>query len=330
MERGIKMTENKRTKNEFLLIIKNLGLVVLGTLVLAFGCAVFVVPFDLVTGGVTGFSIVIDNIFINLGIVVPPLVLPIFGEIPFIDIIVAVITWGLFFLGLIFLGKDFALKTLASSIIYPIGLYLFGLLVSPDVLNGFFCINLRPEYAGVSIIFAALFGGLCIGAGCALTFLGGGSTGGMDILAFMICKVMKRWKSSTVIFAIDATIVLLGMFVKRDLILTLLGVVSAWITAMVIDKIFIGSDRAFTAQIVSDKYEEINLAIRDDVRRTTTMFVAQGGYSRQAKTVLMVTFTMSQYADLMNVIKRIDPTAFVSISRAHEINGEGFTYGQHS
>ena len=184
-------------------------------------------------------------------------------------------------------------------------------------------------HSDISLIICSLFGGLCVGTGCALTFLGGGSTGGVDILAFIICKYFKKLKSSTVIFFIDATTVLLGLFVIKDLILTLLGVISAWIAATVIDRIFIGNGQAFTAQIVSDKYEELNLAIREEVRRTTTMLVGYGGYSRESKTVLSVTFTMRQYADLMNVIKRIDPTAFVSITRAHEINGEGFTYGSH-
>jgi uncharacterized membrane-anchored protein YitT (DUF2179 family) len=302
---------------------KNLGLVILGTLVLAFGCAIFVVPFELVSGGVTGLSIVIDNIF-KIG----PVSIPFLGTIPFIDVIVAVITWLLFFLGLIVLGWDFSIKTLTSTIIYPIALPLFGLLVSPDVLNGVFYLA-GSEYADIALIISAIMGGLCVGAGCALTFLGGGSTGGVDIIAFIICKYMKRWKSSTVIFVVDATTVVLGLFVIQDLILTLLGIVSAWIAATVIDRIFIGSSRAFTAQIVSEKYEEINLAIRNEVRRTTTLFVAEGGYSREHKTVIMVTFTMPQYADLMRVIKRVDPTAFVSISRAHEINGEGFTYGHH-
>ena len=245
-----------------------------------------------------------------------------------IDTIIFFITWGLFFLGLIFLGWDFALKTLASTIVYPLAISLFLKLVSPDVLDGIFYLQ-GSQYSNVALIISALFGGLCVGTGCALTFLGGGSTGGMDILAFMICKVFKKWKSSTVIFAIDATIVMLGLFAVKDLIHTLLGVISAWIAAMVIDKIFIGSEKAFTAQIVSDKYEELNLAIREEVHRTTTMFVASGGYSREPKTVLMVTFTMPQYADLMRIIKQIDPQAFVSISRAHEINGEGFTYGTH-
>lgn len=304
----------KLTKSELLMQLKNIGLVVLGTLVLAFGCAIFVVPFDLVTGGVTGISIIINEL--------------IDGLIP-IDIVIAVITWGLFFLGLIFLGWDFAMKTFASTMIYPPAISLFLHLVSPDVLGGVFDLT-SSSHANIALIIGALFGGICVGTGCALTFLGGGSTGGVDIIAFIFCKFFKRWKSSTVIFIVDATTVILGLFVIKDLILTLLGIISAWIAAQVIDKIFIGGNRAFTAQIVSEKYDEINLAIREEVRRTTTMLVGYGGYSKESKTVLSVTFTMRQYAALMSVIKRIDPTAFVSITRAHEINGEGFTFGEHS
>ena len=317
-------SNKKHTKSEILLQLKNFGLVVLGSLILAFGCAIFIEPFKFVTGGVTGLSIVIDELFGS-----PEYIIPGVGKIELINILVYAITIGLFFLGLIFLGKDFALKTLVSSIIYPVSFHLFGLLVKYNLFGGFFNLAADPQYANISLIISALFGGLCVGAGCAITFLGGGSTGGMDILAFMLCKVFKKWKSSTVIFAIDAIIVAMGLLVN-NLVVTLLGVISAWIAAAVIDKIFIGGNRAFTAQIVSDKYEEINLAIRNEVRRTTTMLVGYGGYSRAPKTVLSVTFTMNQYADLMRVIKRIDPKAFVSISQAHEINGEGFTYGEHS
>ncbi len=297
--------------------LKNFGLVLLGTLVLAFGCAIFVVPSQLVTGGVTGLSIVINDIINSPG-----------AEIISIEGIIAILTWGLFFLGLIILGWDFAIKTLASTIVYPIAIWAFGHLVSPDVLGGIFDLASSP-HSDMVLIISALFGGLCVGTGCGLTFLGGGSTGGIDIIAFILFKYIKKWKTSTIIFIIDATTVILGLFVIKDLVLTLLGVISAWIAAMVIERIFIGNEKAFTAQIVTAKYEEMNLAIRDEVRRTTTMFVAYGGYSREEKTVLSVTFTMGQYAALMNLIHRIDPTAFVSICRAHEINGEGFTFGAH-
>ena len=302
------------TRENMLVQLKNFALVLIGTLMLAFGCAIFVVPFNLVTGGVTGISIIINDI--------------IKGAIP-IDWVIAGITWGLFFIGLFILGRDFAIKTLVSTIVYPVAISLFMRLVSPDVLHGVFHLASSP-HSDIALIISSLFGGICVGTGCALTFLGGGSTGGVDIIAFVFCKYIKKWKSSTVIFVIDTITVLMGLFVIKDLILTLLGVISAWIGAMVIERIFIGSDKAFTAQIVTDKFEEMNLAIREDVRRTTTMFMARGGYSRESKTVLSVTFTMRQYAALMAVIKRVDPTAFVSITRAHEINGEGFTFGEHN
>ena len=101
-------------------MVKNLILVILGTVILAFGCAVFVVPFGLVTGGVTGLSVVIEELF---------------GEIISVELAVTVLTWGLFFLGLIVLGKEYAAKTLIASLIYPVALSLFMLLVSPDVLD---------------------------------------------------------------------------------------------------------------------------------------------------------------------------------------------------
>jgi uncharacterized membrane-anchored protein YitT (DUF2179 family) len=171
----------KMTKTDIFTAAKDLGLVVVGTLVLAFGCAVFVVPFDLVTGGVTGLSIVVDHI--------------IRSAIP-IDLLIGIITWGFFFLGLVFQGREFAIKTLASTIIYPIAISLFMDIVSPDVLGGILYLDTTSDLA---LIISSLFGGLCVGTGCALTFLGGGSTGGVDIIAFIICKYVKRWKSSTVL-----------------------------------------------------------------------------------------------------------------------------------
>ena len=301
------------TRDEVISIIKNFALVFLGTVILAFGCAVFVVPFDLVTGGVTGLSIVIDEILSGL---VP------------IDVLIGVLTWALFILGIVFLGRDFALKTLVSSIVYPVAISLFLHLVSPDVLGGFLYLQ-GSSHGELALIISSIFGGVCIGTGCAITFLGGGSTGGLDILAFIICKYLKRLKSSVVIFAFDALTILLGMFVIGDLIITLLGIISAFVAAIVVDKVFIGRTQAFTAEIISDKYDEITAAIRDRVRRTSTVIDVVGAYSGENKKMIMVTFTMRQYAELISAVNRIDKKAFVTISRAHEINGEGWTFGEH-
>lgn len=291
-------------------IMKNFFLVVLGTVILAFGTAVFILPFDLVVGGVSGIALIIDRL-------IP-------YELVTVELIITVLTWLLFFAGLIILGKNFALKTLISTVVYPPALSLFLNITSPSFMGGFFRLT-ASEYSELSIMLAAIAGGVFVGAGCAVTFLGGGSTGGVDIIALSLCKIFKRLKSSYAIFAIDALTVILGMFVIGDLVLSLLGILSVLISAVMIDKVFLGMSRAFVAHIVTDKYEGINASIIEHLGRTTTIVDAVGGYSGNGKKLLMVSFTMAQYNELMDIIKRKDKNAFVTISAVHEINGEGWT-----
>lgn len=291
--------------------VKNFLLVVAGTLILALGTALFIIPFDLVVGGISSIAILLNRLL----------------NIPFLttDLLITIVTWVLFFIGLFALGKQFALKTLISSIVYPLGVSLFSGLTDPDVLNGMFCLS-QSQYSEIAILLAALFGGVLVGTGCALTFLGGGSTGGVDIFAFIICKLFKKARSSVVIFLIDALTISLGLFVFRDLVISLLGITSAFISAMVVDKIFLGESKAFIAQIVSDQYAEINRLIAERLERTTSIIDIEGGYSGKNKRMLMISFTMNQYNELINIINQTDKTAFVTIHRAHEINGEGWTW----
>lgn len=279
-------------------------------MILAFGTAIFILPFDLVAGGMSGLAIVIDAL------------IPI--EAITVDLIITVLTWGLFLIGLIFLGKDFAMKTLISAIVYPVAISLFLRLVDPEVLGGIFCLE-AAGYSELSLIISATVGGALIGVGCAVTFLSGGSTGGTDIIAFLICKLFRRLKSSTAIFLIDASIIALGVFLTQDLILSLLGVVSAMISAIVIDKIFLGGTAAFVAQIVTEEGEAINRAVIEQMERSTTILAATGGYSGRSKQMLTVSFSMRQYTQLMGIVLKADPTAFVTVYKAHEISGEGWT-----
>ena len=290
-------------------MLKNFGLVFLGTLVLAFGTAVFILPLNIVSGGVSGFAIILK------------LLLP-FDFIS-VDLIVFVLTWALFILGWLVLGRTFALKTLLSSLLYPVAISLFLRLVNPEVLGGFFCLAAH-ENRDLALILAATVGGVFVGCGCALTFVGGGSTGGVDILAFTVCKIFPKLKSSAVIFAIDALTVVFGMFVLRDLVLSLLGILSAFVSAVMVDKVFLGSRAAFMAHIVTDRCEEINACVIEKLDRTTTMIEATGGFSREGKRILMVSFTMSEYATLLSIVQKQDPRAFVIVHRVHEINGEGW------
>ncbi len=287
-----------------------MSLIILGTLILAFGTAVFIIPMNLVTGGVSGLSIILD------------ILLPF--EFLTVDLLVMIITWVLFFAGLIILGKNFAIKTLLSSIVYPAAVSLFMKLCDPTVLNGFFYLK-GSLHGELSLIVAASAGGVCVGAGCALTFLGGGSTGGVDIIAFSLCKVFKRLKNSVIMFIIDACTITLGMFVIGDLVISMLGIFSAFIAALMIDKVFLGGSKAFVAHIITENYRQMSDRVIEKLDRTTTVVDAVGAYSGKEKKLVIVSFTRAQYADLVSIVNSVDKKAFLTVHQAHEINGEGWT-----
>ena len=127
-------------------------------------------------------------------------------------------------------------------------------------------------------------------------------------------------------FFTDALIVIMGILVIQNLILTLLGIISAFICAIAIDKLFVGENDAFIAHVISAKTDEINAAVIDRLGRTTTVLPCHGGYTGREQNMLMITFSIKQYVEFMTLIASIDKAAFVTLHRAREIHGEGWTY----
>lgn len=306
----VKILGRKISRDEIIREIYNAMLIIIGTVIIAFGTAVFLIPFDLVAGGISGAAIVLEKI------------LP-FSFIT-VDFIITVGTWSLFILGAVFLGKSFAIKTFLSTIIYPLCITAFINLASPEAFGGYFYLP-SSEYSDIAFLIAALSGGTIIGIGCALSFLGGGSTGGTDVIAFILCSFFPRLKSSVAIFLVDAIIVVFGIFIIRDMIVSLLGIAAVIVCAFMIDKVFLGTSRAFICEIVTPHYKEISRQIIERLDRTTTVFDVVGGYSGEKKKMLKISFTMRQYTEVLSIISRIDKSAFVTVYRAHEINGEGWT-----
>ena len=310
-----------KDKKEWMTLLESTAFILLGTFVLAFGIEMFIFPFDLITGGVSGIGIIFEKCF---------------AEVKYLSNINAatyssVINWILFVIGFFLLGKDFAAKTLLSTIFYPFALWICDYIVHVSSVAPILDLTkyVGAEYYGIALITATLFGGACIGAGCALTFLGGGSTGGVDVIALTLSKYIRRLKSSVAFFVCDSLIIVIGIFAVHDILLSLLGIISAFICASSIDKMFLGESSAFIAHVVSDKYDEINEAVIKKMSRTTTILDATGGYSGDGKKLVMITFNMRQYPIFTHIISSIDKNAFVTVHRAHEINGEGWTYGMH-
>lgn len=308
------------TKKQIQTEIKNIILVLVGSIVLGIGTGLFLVPFNIIAGGVTGIGIAAHEWLPSDMILSANAYLAEFN-LNLMDVLVAALTWVMFFLGLFILGKNFALKTLLSSIFYPVFFSLASRLIE---INSFF--DLKASGSDLAPLLAAICGGALVGAGCAITFMGGGSTGGVDIIALSICKFFKRLKSSVVIFVVDASVVVMGMFAIGDLLTSLLGIASAMVCALVIDNLFVGSFKAFKAEIISQRADEINEQVRKRLNRTTTFINVIGGYSGEKKKMVMVTFTIREYSEMLNIINTVDRDAFVTITNAHEINGEGWTF----
>jgi uncharacterized membrane-anchored protein YitT (DUF2179 family) len=301
-----------------MLFTKNTALILLGTFVLAFGISMFIFPFDLVTGGISGIGIILSKATAHIP------VLSAIGP----DTYSSVVNWILFVIGFFLLGRSFAMKTLLSTVFYPVALYVSDYIVRASSMAYLFDLSCYPaEYYNIALIVATIFGGALIGAGCAFTFLGGGSTGGVDVIALTLSKYCKRIKSSVAFFICDTLVIIVGIFAVGNLLLSLLGIFSAFICAISIDKLFLGESSAFIAHVVSDKYAEINEAVINKMERTTTILDAVGGYSGEGKKLVIVTFDMRQYPLFTQIISDIDKNAFVTVHRAHEINGEGWTYG---
>lgn len=295
-------------------LAKNL-LVILGTVILAFGSAVFLIPFDLVMGGTSGIAVIIKSFF--------PAGLDSATVDMYINIAVAIITWTLFFVGFIFLGRDFAAKTLLSTIVYPLVFPLLSMLVDPNVLGGYFYLQ-GNSHEELVLVFSGVMGGILLGAGSAIAFLGGGTTGGTDIIAFLICKFFPKLKISQVTFFVDFTIIVLGIFAVGDIIISAIGVLSAYISSMVIDKIFLGGKTAYVAHIVTTTPAQISEDVIKILDRTTTIMECKGAYSGEHKNVVMVSFTMREYRDILSIVSKYDKKAFITVNKAHEISGEGW------
>ena len=302
---------NNKIKN---FLIQNFY-VVLGTIILAFGSAIFLVPFDLVIGGTSGIAVIIKTFFFDT--------LPEEQMLVYLDITVAIITWLLFLLGLIFLGKEFAMKTLVSTIVYPLAFPVLSMLVDPEIFEGYFYLQ-NNQHIELALVFAGVVGGALLGAGCAIAFLGGGTTGGTDILAFLICKFFPKLKISRVTFMVDSIIILVGVIAVKDMIISGIGILSAYVSALVIDKIFLGGKTAYVAHIVTTTPDQISQDVIKILDRTTTIMDCKGAYSGESKNIVMVSFTMREYRELLSIVNKYDKKAFITVDKAHEISGEGW------
>lgn len=291
-------------KQDWKLILKNYSLVFIGSLLLAIGTGVFLLPAVLNTGGMMGLGLIGQHLW---------------GFDP--DLVVLVLTWVFFLVSLLFVGWRFTLKSLVSSLVYP--LFLILLMRIPSISTE--TAKLFGEGADVATkLIAGVFGGVFSGVGVALTFRGGGSTGGVDIIVILINKYLHI-SHSILSFLVDAIIVVIGLFVMQNVVLSLIGIISAFVYALTLEFVFVGRSHVLSAYIISPtKSAEINEWIQTNTKRGTTLMPIKGGYQGDEYIMILVNFDRSEYGHIIDGVAKIDKDAFITINQSKSVLGEGF------
>lgn len=263
--------------------------VVVGAAVIAIGFNVFLLPNQIASGGVSGISTILHGLFgWNPGYVQYAFNIP------------------LFIAGVLLLGKKFGIKSFIGTVTLPL-IVLLTHSWEPWTDNP---------------LLGALFGGIVVGLGIGLVFKGNASTGGTDLLAQIITKFTGITLGTSVLF-IDGMIAISAAIVF-DLEKGLYALIGLYVTTKTIDIIQLGFSQSKMVYIITTKQDEIRDAIYAEINRGVTKLPAIGGYTGEARPVLMVVVYQTEFTKLKQLIKSVDPSAFVIVSDAYEVLGKGF------
>lgn len=263
--------------------------VIFGAAVIALGFNLFLFPNQIASGGVSGISTILHGLFgWNAGVIQYAFNIP------------------LFIAGVVVLGKKFGFKSLVGTLALP---FFVILTESIDAWT------LNP-------LLGAIFGGIVVGLGIGLVFKGNASTGGTDLLAQIITKYTGLTLGTSVLL-IDG-IIAISAAIVFDLEKGLYALIGLYVTTKTIDIVQLGFSQSKMVYIITQHEGKVRDAIYKEVNRGVTKLPAIGGYTGEERPVLMVVVYQTEFTKLKQVLKTVDPQAFVIVSDAYEVLGEGF------
>lgn len=278
---------------------KDFFMIMFGTALFSFGIEIFAKPIGLVTGGVTGLSIIISKVFsIAFDFNVSLSLLNILMNIP------------IFIFSFFVNGFEFVKKSVVGILLISFWLFVFqNFAITVDIGNDIFA--------------AAILTGVFDGIGLGLVLRTGASSGGTDMLANLVYKLIPKFSISITIFIIDAIIILSGFFVF-GLINTVYAIIVIFISSKLINSILGGLRFAKAIFILSQKTNEISDRIFEDLNRGNTEITCRGMYTKKEGRMLFVVVYPKELVKLKNIIGEVDPNAFITICSAQEVLGKGF------
>ncbi|MBO4671506.1 MAG: YitT family protein [Bacteroidales bacterium] len=291
---------------------KEYSLITLGILLYVLAWAIFLIPNNLVGGGVSGVASIVQygtHGYIKLG-----------TTYFFINAILLIIA-------LFILGKSFGGKTVYAVIVASIGLNVLQDVIPAEIVQ-----TLAVENGK---LMSTIMGGIMAGVGIGLTMSQGGSTGGTDIIALIVNKY-RNVSPGRMILWMDVVIILSSMLVPsytpdgsqlpwtEKVTTVVYGFILVMVNSTVIDLYLSGSKQSVQLFILSRKFEEIADVITHDLHRGVTVLDGKGWYTKHNTEVLMVLTRKSDLSLLLRTIKAIDPDAFLSVASVTGVYGKGF------
>ena len=272
--------------------IKEFALITIGILLVAISVVYFFEPNNIAAGGITGLAIVINH------------------YIPFISIgpLVLMMDAVLFVIALIVLGAKFGAKTIYSSVLLSVSMWLMQTFIPINITN--------------DLMLATIFGTLISAGGMAIVFNANASTGGTDIIAKILNKFFHIEIGKSLLM-VDFLVTLLGA-ITFGINMGLYGLLSVIINGVVIDSIIAGFKTKSEITIISDKNKDISKFILNDLERGCTFIKGVGGFTGKDTALLYTVLDRSEFIKLKNKIREIDKNAFITVGEVHEVMGEGF------
>ena len=202
---------------------------------------------------------------------------------------------------------------------------IFFTLIATLLLSFFIEIGDRflPKYCSDTLV-ASLMGGVVSGLGMGMLFIRGISTGGTDLLALILKKLLPNLPTGTLLMFVDATVVVIATLIFRDFDVAIYSAITIYVCSKVIDTLTQGVDYAKVIYTVSSHGEEIVRALNEHTDRGSTLIPTFGGYTGEGKHIVMTVTRRSVVAQTLRLIRQTDPKSFSFVMDSTEVQGEGF------
>ena len=304
---------NRFNKKEILSMLSQIALILIGTVVMAFGFMVFLSPYNIVPGGFMGIAQILYDVLKSIG----------FSYIP-LSAWYIILNLFLFVYAVKVLGLKFGLRAGIGILSYSLFIELIG---SFDIIakigEQFNAEASTLSGVGVYILYA-LYGGLLMGAGIGFVFRGEGSTGGCDMVAVVVNKFFPTITNGQIIMIVDGCVVLASAIAYGSIVLPLFALITIFISGRTAD-MFVDGVRSLRAYyILTDKKEEMSNRILTEIERGVTNIKCEGMYTKKDKDMLLVILRRTQIMKLKKIVKEVDINSFMFSSTVKEAYGQGF------